>query len=724
MSEESAPLLRIMFALLLVAGVLYYFGIIQAFFARLKILINLTVSAGFHVWRYYLFGPSAKEILILTLICHLPILLPISAGGPLSILTGSLAIAVGVITSLACAHVDTERLAVGRGTMALYDPGKGQRLAHNLISFGQATDLLTVAVANFAVITGFALLNYGLYYSVGQHWYQLSSTKNAADTALSLVKQATQPYYLDFLTYSVLHIFKLADVIDVTNNYNIVKMSYIHEARWPAKTLLILFKSYYTVVLLQQFSLAIRRHADLQDILNDYWNPHLVIYDRARAALSQYGLTGLPLLFQSIKGEDKTSAEQRDRLIKYASAFGPAAAPMLEKYLNDDRSDVQAVAISALGHLHQIHLVPRFLDFVHHPDVDVRLALVRSLADLASKSPRDYERNALRSVERPQSLLNRTRSNAAESVEVEALQRRSVKQLIAFVEDSNELVRLTAIKSMGQLKAFVSDIVPTLEKSLHAADEAVVLAAMESIAQLDVLDESVWRALPRLLQTGSSEVKLSVLRAMSELETLDPVVVPALLNLMNDTDATLRPMVLESLKRLNSMPVSAAPTVIAGLKDDDNLIRQHALEALVAIGVNDETRPHLFEMLRDVSDAVRLEAVRATTTINLDAEVIEQLTKRLTDLDAQVRIAAANSLSAHAAESAGAVPIFAEQARHSNHEVRLACFLPGSTFRASIEILVHNCKMNSLTRCRNWMRQVGRAFMPPLQANGNRKRSS
>ena len=80
---------------------------------------------------------------------------------------------MGVTTCLAYMFIDLERYEVGRGYKAMHNPLKGQALAVNLIRYGPVVGVPLLAGAAAAAIGGFAMLNQGLYHTIGQNWYVL-----------------------------------------------------------------------------------------------------------------------------------------------------------------------------------------------------------------------------------------------------------------------------------------------------------------------------------------------------------------------------------------------------------------------------------------------------------------------------------------------------------------------------------------------------------------------
>jgi hypothetical protein len=136
---------------------------------------------------------------------------------------------LGVTACLAYLFIDLERYDVARGYKALHNPLKGQELAANLVRYGPQVGMPLLLVASVGVVAGFALLNLGLYESIGPHWFQIKD--NAAGTA------PAAPTFLDFLAYTVINLLRVVDLLNVASSYRYVHVTYVQQAQWPASTL-------------------------------------------------------------------------------------------------------------------------------------------------------------------------------------------------------------------------------------------------------------------------------------------------------------------------------------------------------------------------------------------------------------------------------------------------------------------------------------------------------
>src|SRR5207247_4532011 len=94
------------------------------------------------------------------------------------LIAGVLLLFTGVVTCLAYIRVDLERYEVSRGYKALNNPANGQVLARSLLYSAGRVGFPLLLTATVAAAGGFALLNHGLYDTIGEKWYQLGTDKH------------------------------------------------------------------------------------------------------------------------------------------------------------------------------------------------------------------------------------------------------------------------------------------------------------------------------------------------------------------------------------------------------------------------------------------------------------------------------------------------------------------------------------------------------------------
>ncbi len=293
----SSYLLLLSFLVLgVVAGLLFWVGWVGMALQFVQAIVRAGIQRGFRWWQRLL--AWAHWPLFLGMVLVLLVVGGV-AGGPvpgLAVACGAILFFLGLVTCLAYIWIDLERYEVARGYKALHNPMKGQELAANLVRYGRHVGAPLLIAATVALVGGFALLNQGLYATVGREWYRVG----AGDAA---------PTFVDFLAYTLINLFRVVDLLGIAESYNYVHVTYVRQARWPAATLLAGFRSFFTLVLLQQIFASVRRGRLLAETISDFWSPHPPIYERARGSLPQHGPGAVWPLLLSLRDIDVLTAE-------------------------------------------------------------------------------------------------------------------------------------------------------------------------------------------------------------------------------------------------------------------------------------------------------------------------------------------------------------------------------------------------------------------------------
>ena len=291
-----------------------------------------------------------------------------------AVLSGAALLFTGVTACLAYMFIDLERYEVGRGYKAVHNPLKGQQLAVNLIEYGHRVGLPLLTAAAVAAIGGFAMLNQGLFHTVGGDWFQLAEGK------------AKPPTYLDFLAYPLVHLLRIVDLMDLASSHHFLSVTYVHPVYWPASALLAGFKAFFTLVLLQQLFASVRRGKVLSETIAEFWSPHEPIAERARLSLPQHGVGAVRPLLLSLRSIEFLTKEQRDQIPRVVADIGPAALPILTRHLHDPHENVRAVAAGAIGWLHDLDAAPELVKLRRDASDWVRESMVEALGKIGGAS--------------------------------------------------------------------------------------------------------------------------------------------------------------------------------------------------------------------------------------------------------------------------------------------------------------------------------------------------
>jgi HEAT repeat protein len=646
-------------------GVLYQTGILVSILRGVGLTIRNAIRIGFQVWRRTL-AWAPTPLFLGMVFCFLFMGWLANKSLPVfTVLCGLAPLFMGVIACLAYMFIDLERYQVERGYKAVHNPLKGQELASHLAEYGPQVRLPLLAVATISVIFGFALLNQGLYESIGRNWYRVGDHNGA-------------PSFVDFLAYGLINLFGIVDVLNVANHYSFLQVAYVHQNKWPASTLLIGYRIFFTFVLLQQIFASLRQGRLLSETIADFWSPHEPIRERARNALPQYGAMAIGPLLISLRSVQTLAKEQRDQLPQILAAIGPSTIPGLLRHLQDSHEHIRAIVVATLGHLHAIDYVGWMVTLVDDESDMVRQSLAEALGSVGGVSLRPVRRLRMRTP-RVQAMLERLhwlgrlKRRGPEPIAVKDPMQTAVTALKKTLSDSSTAVRNQAAISLGMIGAPARALAPDLIGLLHDSDETVRCQAALALGKLDgATDESI-AALTELLQDPSAAVMESAARALGSLKGAAAPAVASLVPLLQDRDETVRSAAAETIAKVGTLDEKAKEKLVEGLASDDDLVKAQAAEALGTIGETaQEAAPALVAAVANGNARVKAKAVEALGKIGEAAAdvAVPSLVHALRGGDSWVSALAAEALGEMGEAADEAVPALMRSLRHANATVR------------------------------------------------------
>jgi HEAT repeat protein len=657
---------------IVLAGALYLIGFLGWVIGRVGDLLNTIIRAGYRVWARTLSWAGWLSFLVLTgLLLALGQYL-IDRGEPAAAVPVALLMAaMGVLSCLAYMTIVAERYEVARGYKAVHNPAKGQRLAADLIRYGDRVGILLLIAATIATITGFALLNHGLYDSFGRGWYKLRTEDSQA------------PVYLDFLANALINLLRIVDVLDLARSYHYLDVTFVRQSKWPSTMLLLAFKSFFTLVLLQQVFNSLRQGRVLAETISDFWSSYPPIHERARAALPQFGSEAVSPLLASLGKVEVFTKEQRDELPDMLSGIGPAAEPYLIRALVVPHEATRAVAAAALGKMAVREAVPALATMAADPAESVRVSAAEALgligAELVAPSQRPVDRpdapprrGWLRiRVRRPDGsgrkrlvdyllfwrLFRKRDARLLDQV---------LAGLLAGLRDSSPAVRVPAARGAAAAAG------PDLVRLLHDDVDDVQAEAAAALGEVGWGDTRAVAALCALLADGAtSAVRVAAATALGRLKA--EAAVPVLVSLLSDRDQALREAAAAAVAAIGVLGAQSTQHLVEQLNSEDNLVRAQTAEALASLGaVAEEAAPALVQAMADENDQVRAKAVEAIKRIGEAAapHAVPGLVRLLSDDDNLVRALAAEALGEMGASAGAATPALLRELRHSNAHVR------------------------------------------------------
>jgi HEAT repeat protein len=648
----------------MLAGVLYRIGLIGWVLRCVGLVVKGAIWGGFLLWERLLAWASWPVFLAIAI----SFLLSGGAAGSVwpgfRVLLGLPPVFMGIIACLAYIFLDLERNEVERGYKAVHNPLKGQALALNLEQYGRHVRMPLLGCATVALVGGFALLNQGLYETIGRGWYQIANARK-------------QPIYADFVAYALAKTLGIVDVLDVFKSHHILGAAAVREAAWPAKGLLAGFKLFFTMVLLHQIFASLRQGKLLAETIADFWSPHEPIHERARNALPTFGALAIGPLLGSLRLVPVLTREQRDRLPLILETIGPSIIPALVRDLRDPHAHVRAIVAAALGRLHSLKAVPELAALVRDRSEVVRQSAVEALGVLGSlragsaQSMRGRGRGRVARGGRIWRFFV-ARKQFAQSPNHDPVQV-AVATLQSALADDSLTVRIQAVMALGRIGPPAAAAAPRLIGLLTESDETVRCQAAEALGKVRGEPQATMAALVEMLRDASGPVKTSATRALGAMDKAAASAVPALVPLLQDRDESVRVAAAEAIAQVGPLDQAATDALVMGLDSLDNVVRAHTAEALGTIGAAaEEAAPALVEAMADDNDRVRAMAVEALGKIGESAAAVAVpgLMRALRDQDNGVSALAAEALGQMGESADGAIPALVRSLSHLNAEVR------------------------------------------------------
>ena len=700
----------------LLAGVLYRIGLIGWVLRFVGIVVKGAIRSGFLLWERLLGWASWPVFLAIVI----GFLLVGGVAGRLwpgfRVFLGLPSMFMGIIACLAYMFIDLERNEVERGYKAVHNPLKGQALALNLELYGRHLRLPYLGCATIALIGGFALLNQGLYETIGRGWYRAANELRA-------------PAYVDFVAYALAQTLGIVDVLDLFKSHHILGAATVRVAAWPAQALLGGFKLFFTMVLLHQIFASLRQGKLLAETITDFWSPHEPIHERARNALPSYGALAIGPLLGSLRLVPMLTKEQRDRLPLILETIGPSIIPALVRDLRDPHAHVRAIVAATLGRLHAVKAVPVLAPLARDPSEMVRQSAVEALGVLGSvravsaESVRDRARGRVarvgrlwQSFRKPKQIAQSPKHNPVEL---------AVATLQSALADSATSVRIQAVRALGRIGPAAAAAGPRLIALLNESDETVRCEAATALGEVRGDSQASLAGLVPLLNDPSAPVKTSATRALGAMEKAAAQAVPALVPLLQDRDESVRTAAAEAIARVGPLDQTATDALVLGLDSLDNVVRAQTAEALGTIGAAaEEAAPALVVAMADDNDRVRAMAVEALGKMGESAAeiAVPGLMRALGDQDNTVSALAAEALGEMGESADGAIPALVDSLGHSNAEVRRnaaeALGKMGGTAAAARPALEKTARDGDGGVRSEAIRALGELGMPTPRSNG------
>jgi HEAT repeat protein len=664
-AHSTNLILLVLGGLVVLALVLSVVGVIGWIGGLVARTIRSLVGLGFRVWARTLSWVGWLGFLPLTAIILAAGLAWIDTGFPYpAVPAAGLLIVAGAVTCLAYMHVSIERYEVSRGFKALHNPEKGQQLAGDLLRHGSQLGVPMLASAAGATVLSFALLNFALYESGGQRWYRFTDPEALPD-------------YLDFLAYTFVNLLRVVDVFDFAKSYHFLNISLIRPVG-PPEYLLLGFKSFFTLFLLQQVFASLRQGWLLAETVKDFWSPHHPVRERAKFILPQFGPEAVMPILVALRSASTLTQEQRDQLPAILAGIGPAAIPGLLRHLNDSHETSRAVAASALGLLKFLGAAPELARLVHDTSETVRIHAVEALGRIGEAHSNRNDKNPSPMAPRPK-WWKRSASWARRAIvwkrlpEAKSEMDHVVEWIGKALQDSSPVVRGKAATAAGLVGSVAQNTLPGIIELLRNDIDDVRVSAAIALGKIRSPEHGAIPSLVAALDDPSSTIRIAAANALGEFRQDATEAVPALVGLLRDGEETVRTSAAEAISLIGVPEGDSTELLVRGLTSHDNVVRAQTAESLGQIGVAAElAAPALEEALTDANDRVRGKAAEALGRMGDAAgpTAVAALVRLLNDQDNWVRALAAEALGEMTEVGDDAGPALLRALSHTNPHVR------------------------------------------------------
>jgi HEAT repeat protein len=174
-----------------------------------------------------------------------------------------------------------------------------------------------------------------------------------------------------------------------------------------------------------------------------------------------------------------------------------------------------------------------------------------------------------------------------------------IDQMRAYLGDSNEWVRLSAVEFIHDHQPPLIHMAPDLVKLLNDPNENVQELAQDTLGMIGTLSPiSVIPDMVQLLQQSSVQGKIGALQILSRMRAAALPTIPPIMMALQSEDSRVREAAVQTLGSVKGN--GTAPQIVRALTDPEQGVRDAALLALGNIGPEGKDAvPILLERLRE-----------------------------------------------------------------------------------------------------------------------------
>lgn len=237
-------------------------------------------------------------------------------------------------------------------------------------------------------------------------------------------------------------------------------------------------------------------------------------------------------------------------------------------------------------------------------------------------------------------------------------------------EESTEEALEAATKAEAEAAA-----VAVLAQALQVEKEDIRISAVRSLGELDLASRTALPALITALQDDNEYVPNYAAEAIGNIGPEAHSAVPALIVVLGEPNEYARSSAAEALGKIKAQPKYVVPALIAALQDDDSHVRFMTVEALGEFGPDAASAAHSLReaLLRDADANVRWHAARPLAAVDPEGKIaIPALIEALKGGDGNVRRFAAMALGKFGPQAKEATPLLLAAIEDKNVGARIS----------------------------------------------------
>ena len=307
----------------------------------------------------------------------------------------------------------------------------------------------------------------------------------------------------------------------------------------------------------------------LQALESPYWaDRHQSIHNLGD--IEPPAVEAVPALIGAVQDRDQTVSLHAIEALGHIGAPAAEAAPVIIQVLKDDESWVRNWAVNALANIGPA-AVPALITALSDNSPAIRAGVVETLGKIGA------EEGVIPAL--VQILADKDNAVVSEAISVlkNMPADQTIPYLIPLLAEKDARWRANATQALA---AIGEPAVPILLETLNNPDELVRMAAVHSLGQIKG-DNRIIPALILALSDPEWIVRDAAALGLGDLQAVEAI--PALVIALSDPEYGVRWSAALALGYIGSPARDAVPALIQALSDPEQVVRQSAADALRSI---------------------------------------------------------------------------------------------------------------------------------------------